>query len=85
MLSNGEAVVEVEAYLGAYDDVVTLIAEGLAQQRLAVALAVGVSGIEVVDSQLERGNEQVDGVVLRDDRPCLGAQGPEAEADFGEE
>ena len=66
MLSDGEAVVEVVTDFRANDDVVALVFQCRAEEGFAVALAVGVGGVEVVDSQLET---VVHASVLRVQRP----------------
>ena len=83
MVDAGDAVVEVVADLGGNDDVVSLLGEGLDEDFFAVALSVGVGGIEEGDAEFSGFLEEADGVGFVDLTPPAGGYGPEAKADFG--
>ena len=77
-------VVEVVAELGADDNFVAMFGQGLGKDFFAVALSVGVGGIEEGDAELGCFLEQADAIGFVDFAPPAGGDGPETEADFGE-
>ena len=77
-------IVEVIADLGADDDVVSLLGEGLDQDFFTVALAIGVGGVEEGDAEFGGFLKESNGVGFVDIAPPYGGDGPEAEPDFGE-
>ena len=81
--ARGELVVEVVAELGGDDQVVAAVAEDFGQDFLAVALAVGVGGVEEVDAQVEGVFEEGGALFLGDFAPPSGGDGPDAEAYCG--
>ena len=76
--------VEVVADLGGDDDLVALVGEGPGDEFLAVAVAVGVGGIEEGDAEIERLVHERDGFAFGEGAPPAGGDGPETEADFGD-
>ena len=74
--------VEVVSELGAEDDLVPLLAQRLGDYPLAVALAVGVAGVEEVDAEVERLLEEPDAVRLLDLAPPARADRPDSKADL---
>jgi hypothetical protein len=75
--------VEVVADLRGDDDLVALRGEGLGDELLAVAVAVGVGGVEERDAEVVRLVHQRDGLALGEVAPPAGGDGPKAEADLG--
>jgi hypothetical protein len=74
---------EVVAELGGDDDVLALLLrEGVAEDLLAVAVSVGVGGVEEGYALFDGVAEEVDGVVVFDFTPPAGGDGPDAEGDF---
>ena len=75
-------VVDVVTELGGDDDVVAPVAQDLGENLLAVAVAVGVGGIEEIHAQFHGVFQQRRPVGLLDPPPPVGGHGPDAESDL---
>jgi len=75
--------VEVVAKLRRDHDLVAHVAEGFGEHRLALAVAVGVGGVEEGDAQVVRPAQQIDPLPVVFGAPPARADRPEAEADGG--
>ena len=81
----GSRVVDVVAELGGDDQVVAPVAEDAGQDLLAVAVAVGIGGVEEVDAQLHRVFQQGGALGVLQPPPPVGGDGPDAEAHLGQD
>jgi hypothetical protein len=82
LAAAGRVVVEVVAYLGRDHDLVAHVAEGVGEQRLALARAVSVGGVEVGDAPLVGLPEEPDGAVVHDLAPPARRDRPHPEPDL---
>ena len=80
---SGDCVVDVVAELGGIHHVVPVGADGLGENLLAEALAVGVRGVEEGDAKAHGLLEELDTVSGLDLSPPVGSDGPDAEAHLG--
>ena len=78
-----DCVVDVVAELGGIHHVVPVGADGLGEDLLAEALAVGVRGVEEGDAKAHGLLEELDTVSGLDLTPPVGCDGPDAEAHLG--
>ena len=78
-------VVEVVAELGGDDHFMSAVTHELGEHLFAVALAVGVGGIEEVDAEFQGLFEQAAARLFGDKAPPVGGHSPDTEANFGEE
>ncbi len=81
---RGLSPIEVEAHLRGDEDVGAHRGERLADQFLAVAVAVDVGSVVEVDAEFERALEGGERLLVFDAPPHLAADGPAAEADLGD-
>ena len=75
-------VVKIVADLGRNHDLVALFGERPGDELLAVAVAVGISGIEKRDAEIERLVHERDRLAFREVAPPAGRDGPKSKTDF---
>ena len=85
LMSNAgsKRIVEVIAELGGDDHLVAAVAEDFSQDFLAIALAVGIGGIEKVDARLQGIFQERGPLLLGNLAPPGSSHGPNAEAHLG--
>src|SRR5581483_10456 len=76
-------VVEVVAELRA-DDQVEMLLQERREDRLPSPVAVGIGGVDVVDSEFDRGANEIPRLLIGVVSPPAGGDGPGAKAEFGE-
>src|SRR5215217_4040887 len=77
-------VIEVVADLGRDHHLVAHVSEGVCEERLSFARAVGVRGVEVVDAPLAGLSQELCGPLIVHLSPPAGRDRPHSESDLGD-